>query len=307
MKNRARKVLIGFGLGMAIASLGAFLYGMTESKQVEALEPSQTPQTAIAPKLITDPKEITTNRDGFIPKRLRQSENPYPVRGIIGEDNRQPMTSRDYPWSTVGRIDVNYEPFCTGTLIYESLVLTNSHCVFENGKLAKNIHFYPNLINGRLRNDEDRATVKFVYAGTNESAVNKQDDWAILLLDKPLGKKYGFLSWKSLPLEVLKKNVKQVWLVGYSGDFPEPKLHPDLNAGKGETAGVHSDCSIVGESDGMLVHDCDTTGGASGSALITKIDGSYHIVGLHARRNKDNTENYAVEIERVNAGLATLK
>jgi len=84
-----------------------------------------------------------------------------------------------------------------------------------------------------------------------------------------------------------------------------------LNAGKGETAGVHSDCSILGESDGMLVHDCDTTGGASGSALITEIDDKYYIVGLHAaglyKQDGTGRENYAVEIERINAGLATLK
>jgi V8-like Glu-specific endopeptidase len=58
----------------------------------------------------------------------------------------------------------------------------------------------------------------------------------------------------------------------------------------------------------MLVHDCDTNPGASGSALIGKIDGTYQIVGLHARGAKDRQgkgiENYAVEIARIEADLS---
>jgi V8-like Glu-specific endopeptidase len=57
----------------------------------------------------------------------------------------------------------------------------------------------------------------------------------------------------------------------------------------------------------MLVHDCDTNPGASGSALITKIDGVYQIVGLHAAGQKDQRgrgiENYAVRIGRIEADL----
>ncbi len=60
------------------------------------------------------------------------------------------------------------------------------------------------------------------------------------------------------------------------------------------------ECSVLGESEGMLVHDCDTNLRDSGSALITKIDVAYQIVGLHARGGKNRrghgVANYAVRI-----------
>ena len=68
---------------------------------------------------------------------------------------------------------------------------------------------------------------------------------------------------------------------------------------------------MLGERDGMLVHDCDTNPGASGSALISKIDGVYQIVGLHAAGQRDRSgrglENYAVRIGRIEAELSRSK
>jgi protease YdgD len=186
-------------------------------------------------------------------------------------------------------------------------VLTNSHCVYDKGKLAKKMVFLPNLIDGRLRKKTDYAVVKEVFAGTKNSRVNSADDWAILLLNKPLGDKYGFLKWKSLSLTKLKDYQNKLAVVGYSVDYPDPNIYTDLQAGKGETASVHVGCSVVGELDGMFVHDCDTNSGASGSALIGKIDGAYQIVGLHAAGLKSRTgkgiENYAVQIGRIEAEL----
>jgi hypothetical protein len=86
-------------------------------------------------------------------------------------------------------------------------------------------------------------------------------------------------------------------MAGYSGEYPneEQRQELDLEGRDGETAGVHMGCSIEGLSDnlpyrsnnvpvesGMLLHTCDTMGGASGSAMLAKFsDGNYYIVGLH--------------------------
>jgi len=69
----------------------------------------------------------------------------------------------------------------------------------------------------------------------------------------------------TLPIEVACEVVFVLQKV-YAVD---PKRYADLQAGKGETAGVHIGCSVVGELDGMFVHDCDTNSGASGSALCS--------------------------------------
>ena len=108
-------------------------------------------------------------------------------------------------------------------------------------------------------------------------------------------------------LRLLQQYKNKLAVAGYSGDYPDPTVYTELTAGKGYTAGVHLECSVLDESNGMLVHDCDANSGASGSALIIKIDGTYQIVGLHARGRKDQfergVENYAVRIGQIEAEL----
>ena len=141
----------------------------------------------------------------FIPSNLERSVKPNEDRGIPdGVDDRILMTSRKYPWSTIGRVQgttanaKNYH--CTGTLIYDNLVLTNSHCVIDSktGVFSKKIRFLPNFINGKVRSLKDIASVEKVVYGTNFKSRKKDyaKDWAILVLDKPLGRKYGYQGWK---------------------------------------------------------------------------------------------------------------
>ncbi len=310
MKSRTWQVLFSLSLGTALAVLG----NLAAHNNVNAQELSELlPKDAIAPTQINSFKDLTANPDGFVPDKLRESESPTGTnRAIIGADQRLPLMSREYPWSTVGKVVMisksGKEYSCTGTLIGKSLVLTNAHCVYEQDRLFTKMYFLPNLVNGRLRNKSDVAVVTNVLAGTNQPNVESADDWAILSLNKPLGEKYGFLRWRSVPLAVLQRYKNRLSVAGYASDYPDPRVYSDLAAGKGYTAGVHLKCSVLGEKEGMLVHDCDTNPGASGSALISRIDGVYQIVGLHAAGRKDRRgrgiENYAVRIGRIEAELS---
>ena len=315
MKSKKWKVWFGFALGLAIASMSSTNIAPAKAQSLLDFQPKKE----IVPKQIDSLKDIGTSLDGFIPKKLQESESPMGSnRAIIGDDQRLPMMSREYPWSTVGKIVMigkdNKEYSCTGTLIGKSLVITNAHCVYDqSGKLFPNVFFLPNLINGRLRSKNDVASVRNILTGTNNPNLQSADDWAILELDKPLGEKYGFLKWRTVPLALLQRYKNRLTVAGYSGDYPDPKAYSGLEfaAGKGYTAGVHLKCSVLGEKDGMLVHDCDTNPGASGSALISKIDGVYQIVGLHAAGRRDRSgrgvENYAVRIGRIEAALSISK
>ena len=240
----------------------AWLCNLTASVDAQSLS-SLLPKDAIAPVQITNLKAIAANLDGFIPKKLQESESPMGRdRVVIGEDQRVPLTSREYPWSTVGKIVMvgkdDQEYSCTGTLISKSLVLTNAHCVYEKDKLFPKIFFLPNLINGRSMTRNDVAVVTKVGVGTNSPDDHRDSDWAILELNKPLGEKYGFLKWRSVPLRVLQQYKNKLAVAGYSDDFPDPKVYTELAEGKGYTAGVHLKCSVLDERKGMLVHDCDT-------------------------------------------------
>ncbi len=274
--------------------------GFTTPAAPAELSPTLTPGA-----FPLDPQNRT-----FVPDRLRRNDNPFPYRAVIGKDDRVPMMSREFPWAAIGRVEgtsADGEPYnCTGTLVAETIVLTNAHCVIhpESGKVSRRMSFKPNLIDGELQSPEDVAHVQTYYAGTNFRDGNDASDWALLKLDRPLGKKYGYLGWKNLPYTQLTNRPRQVKLVGYSADFPKtPRSIPGivLKAGPGMTAGVHRGCSILKKQADLLLHDCDTTGGASGGPIISKFDNDYYIVAIHAgwRRINGQVLNYAVEIARI--------
>ncbi|NMG19754.1 peptidase S1 [Brasilonema bromeliae SPC951] len=273
--------------------------------------------TAAPPKFIkaTDAGQFKIQGTGkpFQPSGLARSEKPIDdTRAIIGPDDRIPMISRKYPWSTIGRIvgestDGNAYT-CTGTLIAENIVLTNSHCVInpETHQLSKRVAFMPNVINRELQDDNDTALAEKILYGTdftNDAVTNQTNDWALIQLNKPIGQKYGYLGWKSLPSSTLIKNQKKFIFVGYSGDFPNPKKrgYDFLSAGPGWTASVQHGCSILRDEQNILFHDCDTTGGSSGGPIIAVINGQPYIVALNnaeiKRRDGTGVVNLGVKID----------
>ena len=254
---------------------------------------------ASAPKYtsLQDGKDfpIKGNGNAFQPKNLEMGNKPDEregTRGIIAWDDRTPMLSRKYPWSAIGRVQGVTQAgkgyHCTGTLISDDVVLTNAHCVInpKTRQFSRKILFSPNVINGKPADQSDVAQVQRVLYGTDFSGSgleNQTNDWALLKLNKPIGLKYGYLGWKALPSSTLTKNQKKYIFVGYSGDFPNNnrKGYEFFTAGKGWTASVQAGCSIVKESQNVLLHDCDTTGGSSGGAIIGIVDGLPRIVALN--------------------------
>ena len=238
----------------------------------------------------------------FKPDDLEQSEKPYDGdRGIPrGIDNRIPMLSRNYPWSTIGRIEGTTADgesyYCTGTLVASDIVLTNAHCVIssETHQLSKQLRFIPNVINGKPQSPGDMAKVqniaKNVLYGTDfkdggfNNVKNQSNDWALMIINQPLGRKYGHLGWKSVSASTLIKQKRgKLFFVGYSSDYPDPSKegYESLTAGKGLTAGYEDGCSIVGEESNHFYHDCATASGSSGGPIIDVIDGLPYIVALN--------------------------
>ncbi|MBD2453942.1 trypsin-like peptidase domain-containing protein [Nostoc sp. FACHB-87] len=255
------------------------------------------PVTTTAPTLKkVGQLELQNNGKPFKPSELEQSNKPIKkgTRGTIGRDDRLPMLSNNYPWSTVGRIvgESNSQTYtCTGTLIDEDIVLTNAHCVVDpkTGNVADRVAFLPNVVDGRY---QDRAYAVQYLAGTHFQDQNAAaNDWAVIKIDRPLGRKYGYLGWKSLPSTTLIRNEKKFFFVGYSGDYPQAETEKfwGLTAGQGWTAGFQAGCSIVDEQSSILLHDCDTAGGSSGGPIIASIGGEPYIVALNNAEIKDSS------------------
>ncbi|PAX51313.1 trypsin-like serine peptidase [Brunnivagina elsteri] len=279
---------------------------------------AQTPNPT-APKFTSfkDAKnfKIKGNGNPFQPSNLQQEKKPdkpddkeFKNRTVIGWDDRTPMLSRQYPWSAIGRVQgistENKEYHCTGTLITEDVVLTNAHCVInpETRKLSQKIAFLPNVINGKVANRADVAEVVNVLYGTDfggSALENQTNDWALFKLNKPIGLKYGYLGWKSLSNATLTRNKQAYIFVGYSGDFPDTSKenYRFFTAGSGFTASAQADCSITQAESNVLFHDCDTTGGSSGGAIIGVIGNKPYIVGLNNAERTDGSTNLGLRID----------
>lgn len=288
-----------------LAALTAFV-GMGTT-QLPAMQASLLPALQL---LDSSTADLSLPADSLPPEALPTSDNPFggDSRGVIGRDDRATVRLRAYPWSAVGRVEGvkahNGRSYhCTGTLIAPRLVLTNAHCVVDPGtnQLAESITFAPNMIDGLVASPADRAQVLEVVVGTDftDRAVPPHpNDWAVMVLNKPLGDRFGTIALKPIETDLLAAEdfQDQMIMVGYSGDFPEEF--------PGRTPSAHLGCSITEEQDDVIYHACDTFGGSSGGPILTQIDGAYYIVALNsaAQTNAETGEgiiNYGVKISRI--------
>ncbi|MGB3642287.1 MAG: trypsin-like serine protease [Rivularia sp. (in: cyanobacteria)] len=296
--------------GLVIATTISYWVSVQAQTQVQI-------QQSITPLFISaDKANVESDRKPFIPSGLGRSAKPTEgnSRGIpTGIDNRIPMLSRKYPWSAIGRVKGTVNDgsnnYCTGTLIADNLVLTNAHCVIdpETGEFSSRVEFMPNVIDKIY---QDIARVEQVTYGTDfQNDPNRMaNDWAIMKINQPLGRKYGYLGWKSLPSTVLTRNKKAFFFVGYSGDFPTEKYQKYFTAGPGWTASYEAGCSITNEVAGLLLHDCATARGSSGGAIIGVIGGNPYIVALNNAEQKNTVTgqditNFAVKISTIEQAL----
>ncbi len=205
-----------------------------------------------------------------------------------GKDKRIPMTSKAFPWSSIGRLYHQYNDdsvqLCTATLVGRSIAVTAAHCVLNNGQLI-DVTFQASYNQGAYT---ARAHSQAIKVGTTNPNRHFANDWAVIHLDSPIGDKLGFMSLENI------ENISSPILVNYSGY--------SNNFKHSETAGAEENCSIKERFNhgiyantvysGTYGHDCSMSQGGSGGPLFTSAG---HLLAIATREHGEVYTSYSSE------------
>ncbi|URD48947.1 serine protease [Chroococcidiopsis sp. CCNUC1] len=241
---------------------------------------------------------------------------------VIGQDDRITPTYEQLTNSVLGAVgrlalqkaDGSFG-HCTFTVVGRNIGLTNAHCLLDE-KGA------PIQIKAAIAaQHSDRAlavtNVDVYWTGRDTAPVGIEDvpgDWAIVRFTTNLGELTGWLGntdWNPNDINTAGQTVVGLTAgyVGYPQDWPTDARFQPGNV-RGYTPALHYGCTIHNVEGGILLHDCDTTGGTSGSSLFTAVSQTdFRTIGLHSGEYPVQNPyiNLAVPLERFMPAVLKLR
>ena len=206
--------------------------------------------------------------------------------GIIGEDDRVPVTAQGPPWDAIGQVNIGGLRFtgqCTGTLVAADIVLTAAHCVMDPWRKTPfplhDIHF---LVAVRGPMNKGHSTAKCLHFPKDYEFV-------------PPEKILPTMPAQKVPLRELGKDVVTIVLNdklvvdpapladGVAGQPGLLLVHAAYPVDRRFALTAHFNCHLL-RSDPELrplwFNDCDTHPASSGGPLFTNMEGTLELAAI---------------------------
>lgn len=192
----------------------------------------------------------------------------------------------------------------SGFLVSPCHVLTNLHVAFDDVKNPKDgqpVEFSVGQT-GSAKKPFSNVMVPgkvVAYGGYRGLNNERNGDWAVIKLSKPVGNSVGFIKLYQMSFEAMKQ--RPVITAGFPGSKNNngkdySKLYGDLN------------CKMAGVSVyGYVAHTCQATAGQSGSPILAKApnDGKFYAIAMVAgRKSAGNGMDRIVDQDKGNMAVS---